>query len=98
MPLLLDSEYVGTVHRFGYEIKFGIFPQYQKLFATKFRKAINAYIRELLEEPMVTARVPLDQSHLLKLIPRMGFVETHQDENCAYFTLEKVPFERTHDA
>ena len=95
-PLVLDNVEVGLIHRFGYEMHFEIHPQYQKIFATKFRTAGQAFLNKLLDEPMVTTRVGLDQTVSLKLVPRLGFVETHRDEDCVYYTLEKAPFERTH--
>lgn len=93
-PLFLDNVDVGVIHRFGYEMHFEIHPQYQKIFSTKFRTAVHAFLKNLLSEPMVTTRVGLDQPESLKLVPRLGFVETHRDEECVYYTLEKAPFER----
>lgn len=94
---VLDNTEIGLIHRFGYEIHFEIHPQYQKLFATKFRTSGQAYLEELLKEPMVTTRVNFDQRVSLKLVPRLGFVETHRDADSVYYTLEKAPFKRKHN-
>ena len=95
-PLILDGVDVGVIHRFGYEIHFEIHPKYQNIFATKFRTAVQAYINDLLKEPIVTTRVRRDQPVSLRLVPRLGFVETHRSESHVFYTLEKAPFKRNH--